>query len=60
MACMRNVGFSEEEIDQIWQIIAAILNLGNVEYRVNPDNDEAHIQDATRSYAERVAALLQL
>ena len=43
MACMRNIGFSEQEIDQIWQIIAAILNLGNVEYRVNPDNDEAHV-----------------
>ena len=42
---MRNCGFTEEEVDQVWQIIAAILNLGNVEYRVNPDeNDEAHVQ----------------
>ena len=58
---MRNCGFTEEEVDQVWQIIAAILNLGNVEYRVNADeNDEAHVQEATRPFAERAAALLQL
>ena len=55
MACMRNVGFSEEEIDQVWQILAAILNLGNVSYRVDPETDEAHIEDSARSFAERAA-----
>ena len=61
LACMRNCGFTEEEVDQVWQIIAAILNLGNVEYRVNAEeNDEAHVQEATRPFAERAAALLQL
>ena len=58
MACMRSVGFSEEEIDSIWQILAAILNLGNVSYRVDPENDEAHIEDAARPCVERVAELL--
>lgn len=60
MACMRGLGFDEEEIDQVWQILAAILNLGNVDYQVNPDNDEAHMQDATKIFAERAASLLQL
>ena len=55
---MRSIGFNEEEIDQVWQIIVAILNLGNVSYRVNPDNDEAHIEDSTRQYALRAAELL--
>lgn len=57
---MRSIGFTEEEIDSIWQILAAILNLGNVDYRINPENDEAHIKDNTRSYVTRAAELLKL
>lgn len=60
MACMRSIGFTEEEIDSIWKILAAILNLGNVSYRVDPENDEAHIEDHTLPFVERAAELLQL
>ena len=60
MACMRSLGFSEEEIDSIWQIIVAILNLGNVDYRVDASNDEAYIKDADRANVLRAAELLQL
>ena len=60
MACMRSLGFSEEEIDSIWQIIVAILNLGNVNYRVDASNDEAYIKDDDRANVLRAAELLQL
>ena len=42
MACMRKIGFTDKEIDSIWKIIAAILNMGNVNYRVD-GAEEAHI-----------------
>ena len=58
MACMRSLGFTEEEIDSIWQIIVAILNLGNVDYRVDASNDEAYIKDADRANVLRAAELL--
>ena len=57
---MRSLGFSEEEIDSIWQIIVAILNLGNVNYRVDASNDEAYIKDDDRANVLRAAELLQL
>ena len=57
---MRSIGFTEEEIDSIWKILAAILNLGNVSYRVDPANDEAYIEDHTLPFVERAAELLQL
>ena len=59
MACMRNIGFTEEEIDQIWQIIVAILNLGNVSYRVDSETDEAHINDEARASVIKAGELLQ-
>ena len=50
MSCLKNIGFSIEEIDSIWSLIAAILNLGNVTYRVDPDHDEAHIEDKAKPF----------
>ena len=49
MACLRNLKFSEEEIDQIWQLLIAILHLGNAEYRIEESDDSAKITDASRS-----------
>lgn len=57
LACMRSIGFSEEEIDQIWQILAAILNLGNVNYSENAD-DEASIEPGSKAMALKAAELL--
>ena len=39
--------------------MAAILNLGNVSYRVNSENDEAHVEDSAHSFVARAAELLQ-
>ena len=36
LRCMQNVGFNEEEIDQIIDVLVGILNLGNIEF------DEVH------------------
>jgi myosin heavy subunit len=32
LSCMKNIGFSIVEIEQILDIIVAILNLGNIEF----------------------------
>ena len=42
---MRNIGFTEEEIDQIWRIVFAVLNIGNVTYNI--DNEEATLNPAS-------------
>lgn len=55
MECMRKIGFSEDEIDQIWQIIVAILNLGNVTYQDGDSNDEVFITPESKVFAERAA-----
>lgn len=43
--CLRGVNFSEEEIEQIWQIVVAVLILGNVDYNVDASNDTAHVKE---------------
>ena len=58
LACMRNIGFTEEEIDQIWRIIFAVLQIGNVAYTVN-DNDEAELAPASAAFIQKAAELLQ-
>lgn len=60
MACLRNLRFSEEEIDQIWQLLIAILHLGNVEYRIEESDDCAKITETSKKQVERSAELLQL
>ena len=58
-ACLHNIGFTEADIDGIWQLLAAILNLGNVSYRANAENDEAHVEESAHRFASRAAELLQ-
>ena len=59
MTCMRNLSFTEEEIDQVWQILVAILHLGNVEYKVDEDKGgEVHVTEHCRGAVERASVLL--
>ena len=56
MSCMRNIGFTEEEIDQIWRIVFAVLNIGNVTYNI--DNEEATLNPASEQFIQKAAELL--
>ena len=60
MACMRTLGFSDEEIDHIWEILAAILSLGNVEYKFDDDKNEVNIDESLHGNVRRAAELLKL
>ena len=53
--CMKNIGFTEEQMEQCWQILASILRLGRVTYAEN-DADEAHFSSADAETEIRIAA----
>ena len=55
--CMKSLGFADDEIDQIWSIIAAILNLGNITHEIDA-NDEAHVNQQSKKIVARIAELL--
>lgn len=58
MACLRNLHFSEQEIDSIWQLVVAILHLGNVDYKVNLANEAVTVEESCHASVLRVAELL--
>ena len=58
-SCMKSLGFSDDEIDQIWSIIAAILNLGNITHDIDA-NDEAHVNQEGKKTVARIAQLLMI
>lgn len=60
MACMRTLGFTDEEIDHIWEILAAILSLGNVEYKFDEDKNEVSIEEHLHDSVRRAAELIKL
>ena len=60
MACMRTLGFTEEELDHIWEILAAILSLGNVEYKFDEDKNEVSIEEHLHDSVRRAAELIKL
>ena len=57
---MRSVNFTDDEIERIWQIVVAVLLLGNVEYDVDSSNDTAHIKEVSKPIIIKVAELLNL
>lgn len=57
---MSRLGITEEEIDQVWQLIVAILHMGNIDYRVDEADDSAHIADHSKASVARAAELFQL
>jgi len=44
----------------VWQLIVAILHMGNIEYRVDASDDSAHIDDHSMAAMLRAAELFQL
>jgi len=60
MECLRSIDFSEEDIEQIWQVVISVLLLGDIEYDVHDSDDTAHIKDQSMARLEKVAELLQL
>ena len=56
---MRGIGFTEPEIEQIWDILISVLLIGNVEYEKN-ESDEAEIKSESMTHLERAAQYLQI
>ena len=52
LACMKTVGFSEQEIDELQQILVAILNLGNVEF-ADGNKGECKLDDDTAEFSSK-------
>eukprot|EP00457_Paulinella_chromatophora_P001077 gb/GEZN01001079.1/.p1 GENE.gb/GEZN01001079.1/~~gb/GEZN01001079.1/.p1 ORF type:complete len:1074 (+),score=139.42 gb/GEZN01001079.1/:62-3283(+) len=61
-SAMRNLGFQDNDFDSVWRILAGILNLGNINYKLGKDpkvkTDFAEV--ISESDCETVAALLQV
>lgn len=55
--CMKNIGFTEQQMEQCWKILAAILRLGRVSFAEN-DADEAHFSSPDAETEIRKAAEL--
>ena len=60
MQCLESIGFTIEQIEQIWTIIATILRLGCVDYHT-PDGEEAKFSSLlVEEHIKSGAELLQL
>lgn len=55
-SAFRTLGFSSDELETVWKIIAAVLHLGNVVYRSEDDN----LTISNRNVITQVANLLQV
>lgn len=63
LKCMSNIGFSEEEIDQVIDNTVAILLLGNIEFEnfVNKaKGDQAVVSSSSLKILEQISNLLQV
>ena len=52
LKCMKTVGFSEQEIDEIQSVLVAILNLGNVKF-VLGKNGDCKLDDETVDFSSK-------
>lgn len=52
LACMKTVGFNEKEIDEIQQILVAILNLGNVGF-ADANKGECKLDEDTAEFSSK-------
>ena len=59
LGCMKSIDFTDEEVECIWQILVAILHLGNVTCTEN-DNDEVSVDASSRDELLKAADLLAL
>jgi myosin heavy subunit len=52
LKCMKTVGFSEQEIDEIQSVLVAILNLGNVKFD-NATKGECKLDEGTSDFSAK-------
>jgi myosin heavy subunit len=52
LKCMKTVGFSEQEIDEIQSVLVAILNLGNVKFD-DAKGGECKLLDDTSDFSAK-------
>jgi myosin heavy subunit len=52
LSCMKTVGFTEKEIDEMLQILTALLNLGNVEF-ADGSKGECKLDDDSAEFASK-------
>ena len=60
---MHNIGFTDTEIEQVLNIVIAIMVLGNVEFHSVPKSghgDETHVTKNSAATLSQVASLLQM
>ncbi|XP_064183234.1 myosin-IIIb [Anguilla rostrata] len=59
--CFRIIGFTEEEVNSVYQILSAILNTGNIEFSVLTSQHQTDKSEVPNSEAlENAAALLSI
>eukprot|EP00808_Paulinella_micropora_P026794 g7806.t1 len=58
---MRNLGFSDQDFDSVWRILAGILNMGNIDYKLgkDPKIKTDHAELTAEHDCQIVADLLQ-
>lgn len=55
---MKNIGFSDQEINEVNDIVVSILNLGNIDFEVltkSSSGDQAQLAESSRKYLENTA-----
>lgn len=63
LKCMQNIGFTQLEIDQILNIVVAILQMGNMGFEVVPKQgygDLTYVAQDSKYILETISILLQL
>uniref|UniRef100_A0A8C5DNR8 Myosin IIIB n=1 Tax=Gouania willdenowi TaxID=441366 RepID=A0A8C5DNR8_GOUWI len=59
--CFRNIGFTEEEVNSVYQILSAILNTGNIEFAAITSQHQTDKSEVPNSEAlENAACLLSI
>ncbi|XP_073710943.1 myosin-IIIb isoform X2 [Misgurnus anguillicaudatus] len=59
--CFRIIGFTEEEVNSVYRILAAILNTGNIEFTSTTSQHQSDMSEVPNSEAlDNAAALLSI
>lgn len=57
---MTKIGFSAKKKITIYSVLSAILNLGNIQFRTNNDDDSCFIEIESRDFLQKAAILLNV
>uniref|UniRef100_A0A8D3ASZ7 non-specific serine/threonine protein kinase n=1 Tax=Scophthalmus maximus TaxID=52904 RepID=A0A8D3ASZ7_SCOMX len=59
--CFRNIGFTEEEVNSVYRILSAILNMGNIEFAAITSQHQTDKSEVPNSEAlDNAASLLSI